>query len=97
MSKRDKLRLALQNLNLTPRFDHIVGNCILIYDEKGHMACANVTSINLTPEGVVSFRVEGLSFYDIYVKKIVPSNNGTATVYSEFDELSWVCSFELVS
>jgi len=90
------LRAELEKLNLTPRVDNLIGRPLLMNDEKGFTVCGAITSVDYSPEVGISFRTSSPTFYGIEIREIIPKNDGTAMVRTLFDELSYICSFEII-
>ena len=74
----------------------IVGHPLVFGDDENHIICGTITSIGYGPNEGVSFRVSSPTFHGCPVTKIVPSEDGTATLYTEFKEVFASGQFEIL-
>lgn len=73
----------------------IVGRPLVFGDSDSHIICGTITSIGFGPEEGVSFRVSSPKFHGHNVKRIVPSEDGVASLHAE-PKLVIIGQFEIL-
>ncbi|MEX0917995.1 MAG: hypothetical protein WDZ93_02475 [Candidatus Paceibacterota bacterium] len=60
----------------------IIGQLLVFGDAENHIICGTITSIGYGPGEGVSFRVSSPKFHGHDIKKIVPSEDGVASLHA---------------